>query len=235
MHDSKILIITGKGGAGKTTIATNLALALHRLKYDPILVDGNLHNPHVHVHFGIDDEKMPVSLHDVLNGKESIHKAIYEHESGLKLVPNKHTLKGFDLERSHHIKELKLHNNIVVVDGPSLGYELNNIMKICDDFLLIVNPEKSSVHDAMKIKRLAVHKGLFPMGIIVNKYYNNKNDLKNEEIEKAIELPIIGKIRYDNDVLWALGKNSPLIHLNPHHHISKEIYKMASELPYEVV
>ena len=84
---AKVYVITsGKGGVGKTTTAVNLGAALNKFKEDVLIVDANLSTPNLGLHFGA--PIVPVSLSHVLQGKAEIEDAIYEHSSGLKLVPS---------------------------------------------------------------------------------------------------------------------------------------------------
>src|SRR3989338_6323163 len=80
-----ITITSGKGGVGKTTTAINLGAALNGFGKEVIVVDANLTTPNVGLHLGA--PIVPVSLNHVLSGRAKIDDAIYEHESGTKIVP----------------------------------------------------------------------------------------------------------------------------------------------------
>lgn len=54
----KILIMSGKGGVGKTTVSVNLALALAESGYQVGLLDTDLHGPNVAKMLGVQGEKM---------------------------------------------------------------------------------------------------------------------------------------------------------------------------------
>src|SRR3989344_7495282 len=89
-----ILITSGKGGVGKTTAAVNLATAMNYFDEDVTLVDVNLTTPNVGLHLGA--PVVPVTLNHVLSGKADLVDAIYEHESGAKVIPASLSIK--DLE-----------------------------------------------------------------------------------------------------------------------------------------
>ena len=84
-------IISGKGGVGKTTTAINLGTSLNKLGEDVIIVDANLTTPNVGIHLGA--PIVPTTLNQVLNNKAKIEDAIYEHESGTKIMPASLSLK----------------------------------------------------------------------------------------------------------------------------------------------
>ncbi|HLD41440.1 MAG TPA: P-loop NTPase, partial [archaeon] len=75
-----VSIVSGKGGVGKTTTTLNLAAALAERNHYVTAVDGNLTTPNIGLHLGI--QLFPTTLHDVLQGKTDITKAVYIHESG---------------------------------------------------------------------------------------------------------------------------------------------------------
>ncbi|MAH03585.1 hypothetical protein CMI39_02245 [Candidatus Pacearchaeota archaeon] len=95
----KLIVITsGKGGVGKTTSAVNLGAAVNHFGRDVLVVDGNLTTPNVGIHLG--SPEVPVSLNHVLSEKADISEAIYEHESGIKILPSSLSIK--ELKKNKH-------------------------------------------------------------------------------------------------------------------------------------
>ena len=78
-------IISGKGGVGKTTSAVNLGTCLNHLGEDVIIVDANLTTPNVGIHLGA--PIVPITLNHALNNQAKFEDAIYEHETGTKIMP----------------------------------------------------------------------------------------------------------------------------------------------------
>ncbi|WP_092436153.1 Mrp/NBP35 family ATP-binding protein [Williamwhitmania taraxaci] len=64
-----IVVASGKGGVGKSTVSANLAIALARNGMKVALVDADIYGPSIPTMFGIRDERPPVS---VLGDKEQI-------------------------------------------------------------------------------------------------------------------------------------------------------------------
>jgi ATP-binding protein involved in chromosome partitioning len=53
----KLIVLSGKGGVGKSTISVNLALTLSQKGYDVGLLDSDLHGPSIPKMLGIEDER----------------------------------------------------------------------------------------------------------------------------------------------------------------------------------
>ena len=83
----KLFVITsGKGGVGKTTTAINLGAAMNQFGKDVLIIDGNLTTPNVGIH--LNSPEAPVNLNHILLGKAEPFEAVYEHESGVKIIPS---------------------------------------------------------------------------------------------------------------------------------------------------
>ena len=57
----KILVMSGKGGVGKSTVATNLALGLHLAGKKVGLMDVDIHGPSVPTMLGLEGQQISVS------------------------------------------------------------------------------------------------------------------------------------------------------------------------------
>src|SRR3989344_4982865 len=78
-------VLSGKGGVGKTTSTINLGACLNHLGEDVIIIDGNLTTPNIGIHLGA--PIVPITINHVLNNRAKLEEAIYEHESGTKIMP----------------------------------------------------------------------------------------------------------------------------------------------------
>lgn len=82
------IIITGRGGAGKTTIASNLGVYFTREEgLDTVVIDGDLFLPKLAFHFGIYNPA--VNLHSILKDpRANPFSAVYrDPKTGVYVVP----------------------------------------------------------------------------------------------------------------------------------------------------
>ena len=146
---SKVIVITsGKGGVGKTTTAVNLGAAINFFGEDVIIIDGNLTTPNVGLHLG--SPEVPVNLNHVLNGKSEAFEAVYEHGSGLRILPASLSYKELEKINLDKLKTLKkdfkkLGDYVIIDSSAGLGKEAISTMTLADEIILVTNPEMPAI------------------------------------------------------------------------------------------
>lgn len=228
-----IVVVSGKGGVGKTTIAINLAAALSQMGEDVVLFDANLRTPNASIHLGA--PKLPITLHDVLENDAYIEEALYEHDSGVRILPAGVSLK--DVRRADPEKmqdvfvQLRDIVNITIADAPaSLGDEVMAVLKGGDEVLIVTNPELPAVTDALKTIGIAkkMHKKI--LGVVINKSHQDNLELSTKEVEALLEQPILAVVPAERAVKEALSMFSPFVKTHPRSKAAIEIVKLAHQL-----
>ena len=92
-----IVITSGKGGAGKTSVTANLGLKLAKSGNRVALIDGDIGLNNLDVVLGVED-KIIFDLKDVLNGRCRAKQALIESpfSQNLFVLPCAHSLSGVD-------------------------------------------------------------------------------------------------------------------------------------------
>lgn len=228
-----IVIISGKGGVGKTTTAINLGATLNKLKKEVIIVDANLNTPNIGVHLGA--PIVPITLNHVLKGKADIEEAIYEHSSGTKIVPSSLSVKELTKFNSKKLpelaKQLKTMADFVIFDSAAgFGEEAIEVINAADEIIIITNPEMPAVTDALKAVKVAKNMGKEVKGVIVTRHKGAKYEMPLSSIKSMLEAPIIGVIPEDDKVKKALTKRDALIHTYPNSKSSKKYHEIAGKV-----
>ncbi|HRZ85971.1 MAG TPA: cell division ATPase MinD [Candidatus Paceibacterota bacterium] len=231
---SKFIVITsGKGGVGKTTTAVNLATAMNSLDEDVALVDINLSTPNIGLHLGA--PVVPVTLNHVLTGKAELVDAIYEHDSGTKVIPSSLSIKELiSINRTELIpvmKELRNVADTVIFDSAAgLGDEAIAAISIADEVVLVTNPEMPAVTDALKTAKLAESLGKKVKGVIITRYKGNKSEMPLSNIKEMLELPILGIVPEDPKIQEALSMRNSATLLYPRSRAARSYMAIAGRM-----
>lgn len=228
-----VAVVSGKGGAGKTTCTLNIGQALFNLGKKVLLVDANLVTPNLALQLGFLNPEG--TINQFLRGEKSLQEITYLHESGLSIIPASPSYSEFQKTNPQKLTEIFEHldgtADIILVDAPSgLGYEVHQVIKNCDEALIIANPNLSSMIDALKTIELTKANNKMVSGVVLNMTHRGWHELKSQEVEKYLELPIIANIRHDRKVRKSLHKQMPLNYLYPRSHSAKQFKIVAEHL-----
>ena len=223
-------LLSGKGGVGKTTSAVNLAAGLHSLGKQCIITDGNVTTPNVALHLG--SPTNPITLHHVLQGKNSIHEALYRHPSGLYFIPGSLALEDMDKIKFQNFKAIKqLKADYIILDGAAgLGKEALATLEHCDELLIVTNPELPAMTDALKTIRIAEELGKKIKGVIVTRTKKDKLDISLRNIEAMLEKPVIGVIPEDPSIREALSLKESIIYTHPRSNAAQGYLRLAAAI-----
>ncbi|RLI96730.1 MAG: septum site-determining protein MinD [Candidatus Aenigmatarchaeota archaeon] len=229
-----ISIVSGKGGAGKTTLTANLGASLAKMGYDVVVIDANLTTPNLGMHLGI--PLSPATFHDVLKGKVTIEDATYQHESGLRIIPagiGINDLKGVDArDIPAALLDLIGKADIILIDAAAgLGREALAAIEASDEVIIVTNPDLPSVTDALKAVKLAEELGVKVTGVVLNRVKKKKHEMKDKDISAMLDnVPIIAKIPEDELVQQAISVRTPVVQHSPNAFVSQKINKLAANI-----
>ncbi len=207
-------IASGKGGTGKTMTTVNLGTSLAMLGKRTIVLDADIGMANLGLVLGL--EKSKITLHEVLAGKADISQAVYELPTGLKVVPSGISLQGFqnaDPDRLQFVmSKLVADADFILIDAPA-GISKDGVipLAIADEVLLVVNPELSSMADAVKTKVLTEMVGGAIGGIILNRASAEKTELTAQKIGDIMGVQVLEVIPEDPSVRRAAAFKTPVV------------------------
>jgi septum site-determining protein MinD len=226
-------IASGKGGTGKTMVSVNLGTMLAQLGKRTYLMDADIGMANIGLLLGLQDAQ--VTLHEVLAGKGSITDAIYEGPAGLKVIPSGISLQGFQKADPDRIREVMTEIvkrcEFLLIDAPA-GISRDGVipLAIADEVILVVNPELSSIVDALKTKILTEVVGGHVKGAIINRVDQGRTDVIIRKMEKALGVKVLGIIPEDPNIRRSSAAKTPIVIKFPASPASKAIRKIASEM-----
>lgn len=228
-----IVITSGKGGVGKTTTAINLGAAINYFGRDVLVIDGNLTTPNVGIH--LNSPEVPISLNHVLQGKADAFEAVYEHESGVKIMPSSLSIKELSKIKPEKIKDFKedfkkISEYIIMDSAAGLGSEALSLMGIADDLIIVTNPEMPALTDALKTIKIAEQMKKNVVGVIVTRVRKNDSEMKPETVKEMLETTVLGMVPEDICVQRSLNMKDAVVHTHPKSNAARAYKEIAAKL-----
>ncbi len=226
-------IASGKGGTGKTTVSVNLGTTLSQFGKETFIMDADIGMANVGLLLGLQDA--PITLHEILAGKGTLDEALYEGPSGLKVIPSGLSLQGFqqaDPERIRDVMgEIVKRCDFLLIDAPA-GISKDGVvpLAVADEVILVVNPELSSIVDALKTKILTEVVGGQVLGSIINRVDTEKVDVITKKMEKVLGVKVIGVIPEDPNVRRSAAAKTPIVVKYPTSPATIAFKRIASDL-----
>ncbi|HWO22061.1 MAG TPA: septum site-determining protein MinD [Kofleriaceae bacterium] len=232
-----IVITSGKGGVGKTTVTANLGAALALLGKSVVLIDADIGLRNLDVVMGLEN-RIVYHVVDVVQGKCTAQKALIKDRriENLWLLPasqtdDKDAVTPEDMRALVH--ELKLTHDFVLIDCPA-GIEqgFKNAIAGADEAVVVATPEVSSIRDADRVIGLLAASGL-EARLIVNRispHLVKRGDMLSQaDVIEILALELLGAIPLDEQIVATTNKGVPAV-LEGKSLASKELMKISRKL-----
>jgi len=224
-----VIVVTGRGGAGKTTTTSNLSTYLSASEYRVLAIDGDLYLPNLGFHFGIDNVKYTV--HSILKDPSvNPEWAIYKNKAtGVYVMPGSTNLRdvlGISPQKLRDvIDEVRYRFGVVFIDSPTgVPFDTLPTFEIADYQVIVVEIERSPIYsfetmvenEVKKLKALGDEYNL-KVAVILNKVRESKNvvDRIIEMIEEEIGTPVLGWVPFDENVPESINVGLPILAYKP--------------------
>ena len=215
-----IVITSGKGGVGKTTVTANLGTAIAKRGHKVALVDADFGLRNLDLLLGLENRVVYTTV-EVIAGDCRLEQALVKdkRQPGLVLLPaaqtrNKEAVTPDQMKET--ITKLGKSYDYILVDSPA-GIELGfrNAIAAADEAIIVTTPEVAAVRDADRVIGLIEANNINKIRLIVNRLkpamVQVDQMMSVEDVLEILAVPLIGVVPDDERVIVASNKGEPLV------------------------
>lgn len=208
---SRVIVITsGKGGVGKTTVTANLGMHLASKSYRVCLIDMDIGLNNLDVVMNMED-RVVYSMLDVLEGKCRIREAIVQDDCfpTLYLMSTSGLNSNLSIQISQIktlIRELKTIFDFVLIDCPAgIDVGFKRAVACAEEAIVVTTPHLSSIRDADKVISILSTYNISIKKFVINRargdLIQDKLMLDVYDIGKTLNIEFGGVIPEDDKIL----------------------------------
>lgn len=235
-----VAVFSPKGGAGRTTIATNLALAIMReTGQRVVLVDANLQFGDVGVLLNLNPKNR--SVIDAVEGGEPdadiIDSVLIEHSTGIRVLLAPPAPESADLVTPVFLRkivdQLRTTHDWVVVDLPSgLNDHSLTVLDAADQIVVIAALEITTIKNVRLFLEVAdqLEYERSKIRLVLNRS-DTAQGIRVGDVEASIRRPIDGTIVSDGRLaVLAVNRGVPFVVSHPESPLSRDVIALARTL-----
>ena len=217
---SEIIVVTsGKGGVGKTTVTANLGLGLAKLNKKVVVVDTDIGLRNLDVVLGLEN-RIVYNLIDVIEGSCRMKQALIRDKQcdNLCLLPSAQTRDKTAITPEQMIKltdDLSEEFDYILLDCPA-GIEqgFKNAIAGANRAIVVTTPEVSAIRDADRIIGLLQANEMPRVQLIINRLrmdmIRRGEMMSVEDVTEILAVELLGAIPDDEAVVIATNQGEPL-------------------------
>lgn len=205
----KIVITSGKGGVGKTTVCANLGARLAGLGFRVAIIDADIGLNNLDAVMGIENNVM-FDLLDVIEGRCRLKQALIQDRRYplLYILPSTHFSPNAKIDNykiKNIVDSLEYNFDYILLDCPAgIEHGFHRAVFCANEAIIVVTPHISSIRDADKVLSLLNNYKLTNKYLVINRVRGdlilNGEMFSVESIVDAMKISILGVIPDDDDI-----------------------------------
>ena len=238
-----IAVTSGKGGAGKTNITVNLAIALKQAGQRVLVIDADLGMANVDVVLGSMSKKHLLNL---LEKDTELRDVLIDGPYGVRYISGGSGIeKAADFtyeERQRLMQKLtacgQMADIILIDTGAGLGKNVMDFILAADEVLLVTTPEPTALTDAYAVlKAYSMYASNKNIKLLVNRVYD---EAESREVVAKLQqtstrflnmsLDCVGYVFEDTAVMKSVRQQQPFLAAQPGSVAARCIHGLANSL-----
>jgi len=214
-----IVVTSGKGGVGKSSISVNLAVTLAMNDAKVCLIDADFGLKNLDVMMGLEN-RVIYDLKDVVDGRCNLDQVLIKDKRcpSLFLIPACKSLKFADFKLDYMqtvVDHFKHQFDYIIIDSPAgieKGFEY--ACGCAHEAIVVVNLDLSSIRDCDRVVGLLMKRGIMDISLVVNRlnvdYIGTKTSLSLKDATDILSLPLLGIVYEDAGMIAANNRGVPV-------------------------
>jgi ATP-binding protein involved in chromosome partitioning len=238
----KIMILSGKGGVGKSTVATNVAVSLAMEGKKVGLLDSDFHGPSIPTLLNIEGRKPTSDGTSILPVDFAL--GIKVMSVGFLLPNRDDAVIWRGPMKMNVLKQLLTEVNwgdldyLIIDFPPGTGDEPLSVAQLlpdCDGAVIVTTPQDLSINDVRKCINFCRQVNVPVIGVLENmsglvcphckEIINIFKTGGGEKMAKEMEVPFLGKIPLDPEIVEASDSGRPFVY----HYSKTEVARIFTE------
>ncbi len=214
-----IVITSGKGGVGKSSVSINIGYALANRGEKVCLIDADFGLKNLDVMMGLEN-RVIYDLHDVVTNKCTLQQILVKDKryDSLYLLPACKSLSLEEIDVNYMVQmvdQLQEQFDYILIDSPA-GIEkgFQYATGLCKEAIVVVNLDVASLRDADRVIGLLLKQGITELQMLVNKYnsddINQGRSLSLRDAHEILSIPLLGIVYDDHQMIEANNKGVPV-------------------------
>ena len=236
-----ITFFSPKGGVGRTTISTNLAVALHQSTGQPVcLVDGSLPFGDIAVILNMSPKAKTIA--DLVGAFDQVDAEVMEsvlvsHSTGIKVLLAPPTPEAAELITGANIKKVletlrESYAYVVVDTWPSFQEQVLTMLDVADVILTLMTLEITSLKNVRVFMEIVEKLGYDETKVqLVANRNDSSGGIKASDVEGSLGRKIPHTIVSDGRALvLAVNRGVPFVISHRDSQVAKDIFTLAGKL-----
>lgn len=197
----KIVITSGKGGVGKTSITVGIGMMLAKKGWRVLMVDSDIGLNNLDVVLGVEN-RVVYDMTDLLAGRCLVDQAILKdtYINNLFILPSNHVSSTEDIKSQQFrslILDLDKMFDCILIDSPA-GIEKGffRAISVADEAIVVTTPHVSAIRDADKVISILNSYKIYNVGLVVNRVRGEMvakgSMLSGRQVSKILKKPLLG-------------------------------------------